>query len=78
MILPMIRCFLAKGHGDGHLSHHRCPTASDQASVYEDDRYSFARGFERCLDTGTPCANHQDVGFKMHCGCSQSFLNTWL
>ena len=66
VVFPGIRRLLAKGCRHGHLGHHGRAATADEAAVGEDHGGPGACGFKRGIHARAACANHQNVGFKMH------------
>ena len=66
VIFPGIGRLFAKGDRHGHLRHDGGAATADEAAVGEDHGGAGACGFKRGIHACAACANHQNVGFKMH------------
>ena len=66
VMTPMVGSFRAERDSDGHLGHHCCTAAADQAAVGEQHLTAAACRLNRCIHACGAGPNHQNVGLGAH------------
>ena len=61
VMTPVVVRLRAQSHRNGHLRHHRCAAAADQAAIRQQHAATGARGLDGRIHAGRPGADHEHV-----------------